>query len=722
VGAAGGVALALAACVSTQANDDAGGGGGAPPPPAGGESTDGGATIADGAATDAGSLGDSSAPVVSLTGGPPCGSTATITTDPAAAGGPSTYLVDLGLVTAPVQLLRKGDRVVTVSTEQKWILWDAVARERVASGDGARVEIGGSLVAVHLPTGGTEVRALADGQLLFSSAATLHPEPSGAYFYANDGAALAAYSPAGVAYFSRSGAYATAAIHAYPGELRVAKGPAGADVIETVSVPTGTSTVSASFQGTFLRWFVDGGHFITTGSGIGRLYTKTAGLAEVVTPPLLGGLAGSGDWYWTQEGTGVQNLTLYRIGGGGAVVATYKFARAVSATPDVLGFLTITDGVAYDVGRVVMLDLTTNPPTPHTSVAKIDVWRTSQIGGVNDGSALVAVDTLSRWAAGNVWGAVYSNGTVADPNRSGALSCGQIQGVAASETGRVAVTTSAGTLLVYDLGTPTKLVGAFDVAGDQVHITRDGTILAIQAPQHEDHLRERTTRVLGLPAGNVIHEFANSGTNGRWIDLARDGSRLTRYTDLGTNGGTAEVTDLTGATMAFSGSVEMPPMLPPDGNAFVAGATMPGSPSSTTRFYSGTGALLNAVNGTVRTWVGNDRVLVSEWEIVSETPKYVRTAVYDRTGNFVKALAIPEIRAFTTQGLFHDQPAIGKVSDTTFYDARGGRLFDLDGNVLFDLRTLVLPPPNSSYGIASTVLGGNRVVWQNGTRLTVTSF
>jgi hypothetical protein len=99
------------------------------------------------------------------------------------------------------------------------------------------------------------------------------------------------------------------AIFAAPGQVQVANGPAGASTVETIAVPSGTSMVSAPYQGQFQAWFPDGSRLITEASGTVWTYSSSGTLqttVQIPIPPNAGSgeflspvLGGMGNWIWT---------------------------------------------------------------------------------------------------------------------------------------------------------------------------------------------------------------------------------------------------------------------------------------------------------------------------------------------------------------------------------------------------------------------------------------
>jgi len=80
----------------------------------------------------------------------------------------------------------------------------------------------------------------------------------GSYFAAATDTRLIVWSRAGAVLFTRQANYSSASVFAAARELRVAAGPAGSHVIETIAVPTGTAQLGANFPGSFRSWTENG--------------------------------------------------------------------------------------------------------------------------------------------------------------------------------------------------------------------------------------------------------------------------------------------------------------------------------------------------------------------------------------------------------------------------------------------------------------------------------
>jgi hypothetical protein len=179
-------------------------------------------------------------------------------------------------------------------------------------------------------------------------------------------------------------------------------------------------------------------------------------------------------------------------------------------------------------------------------------------------------------------------------------------------------------------------------------LTADGARLVTQGPQHANqYLPDRTTRVFELATQHEIHawpaeaSFADSS-------LARGGSMVGRYAAA-----SCTVTDVTGASVFYSGACGAVPLPAPSGAAFALPMGNRSSPG-VTRFYSG-GQLVDAVNGVGAGWVDDGHLLVNEY---SAPNVFTRTVIYDAAANFLGALAIPEPRGFS--------PATARGTSTTW--------------------------------------------------------
>lgn len=137
-------------------------------------------------------------------------------------------LIDLGHA-ASVQFLRLvNSSVLSQDGTGHWVLWNFTTAQELASGSSPTFYNPWSLAS------------------------------DGSYICAGSTSGLMVWSITGAVLAAQSGDYSKAIVFAVPGQVQVGLGPSGANVIQTVAVPGGTSTISASFQGQFQSWFNDG--------------------------------------------------------------------------------------------------------------------------------------------------------------------------------------------------------------------------------------------------------------------------------------------------------------------------------------------------------------------------------------------------------------------------------------------------------------------------------
>jgi Putative Ig domain len=170
-----------------------------------------------------------------------------------------TTLLDLGHANQIYGMRSTGTRLLSEDTKGHWVLWDEGSTAELASGDQGGfiwgVDIAGSVVAIGL-TNGLELRSSIDGHLLTTIASPLINTSSvvgiGWWKLASDGTYVSAGTKAGMAVWnisgqllaSRQGDYSAAQVFAAPGQVQVALGAAGANVIEDISTTTGLSATS----------------------------------------------------------------------------------------------------------------------------------------------------------------------------------------------------------------------------------------------------------------------------------------------------------------------------------------------------------------------------------------------------------------------------------------------------------------------------------------------
>jgi hypothetical protein len=239
-----------------------------------------------------------------------------------------SQLLDLGQVSGIYTLRVTSSRVLSEASEGHWDLRDYTSGDRVAAGDAPpdtltppQVDLAGNTFVIGSPNvlgelpPPLEVRSADDGHLL--SNIPLNTTPGQAYWWqlATDGSyitlgtasGLKVFSPSGQTLVSRSGDYSHVVPFAAPGLVQIAKGPAGANVVEMISVPSGTSTLSPPFQGIFSSWFLDGSRFLTNAGTTFWVYSSVGVQQDMATLPS-SSATGQGNWFWAISG---QTLNVY---------------------------------------------------------------------------------------------------------------------------------------------------------------------------------------------------------------------------------------------------------------------------------------------------------------------------------------------------------------------------------------------------------------------------
>ncbi|NYF92049.1 putative Ig domain-containing protein [Tunturiibacter empetritectus] len=578
-------------------------------------------------------------------------------------------LLDLGQTGSIVVMRLQPTRLFTQDGNGHWVLWDYTTTTELASGDGAGTplypsDMAGSVLAIGIANA-VEVRSNVDGSLIATlTSPSLDPVPTvppsawwklstdGTYIASGYASGLSVWSTSnGHLLFSRHGDYSIANAFAASGQLQIALGPAGANVIETDSVPSGTSSVGPAFTANFNTWFTDGSHFLTNtpnlsppaNSPVYDVYTYSAatvqqGMLSLSDP---GGLNGYANWFWTYTFNNI--LSLYPIGAT-TPTTTYTLDTDTVVIPSgsTLGVL------PYGTPAASTIDLSGTTPTLSSSTALPVAYE----------HAFAALSP-SQWAVGNVHGVVLDGPSATTTPRF--FGYGTAYDIAAAP-GHVVISTAIGKILEFETSSP-AIVGSINFPAGKIVLSSDGSVLAAAASFADSQYEpDRTLNIYSLPAGTVTYSFPYQLTTPHQttpflsdFSLSGSGTALGQY--LGTPNGsntvyTRQVTPLSGSPIIWS---DNPPsdldsgnsaiFLSPDGT-LVAVSTGAESSTSTTSIYKN-GTLAATVNGYVVGWIDNNRVLVNTFgtDIRPETlPPYTGTVIYDATGAQLTTLnALPQL-------------------------------------------------------------------------------
>jgi len=596
-------------------------------------------------------------------------------------------VLDLGHTARITAVRIAGTRALSQDAAGHWIIWNQATHAQVAGGTVAACEgtcTDTTLLPAPLPVdlagpaavigtvAGLDVRAASDGHLIASIAA---PDlawwllsSDGSYICGANKTSLKAWSTAtGQLLFSRDGNYSTSGPFAQAAQIVVAAGPAGANVVESIAVPAGTASVSPAFQGSFLRWFFDGGHFLTRDTTANRIYvysdTGAQQDAVIISGSLATNVFGQGNSFWTlAAGAGTSNtLTTYTVGSSSAPSATFNISGYLDNNPAMPSghMLAIVANDLHNTTETLSLFDFSSAPAP-TRVDYAVPVRTAPFAGVSS----------TQWVAGETTGQVLDGAQVATP---GFFNYGKLVHVVGGAS-YFAALTQTGQILYFDAGTH-DLLGTLNASASKVAISSDGSLLFAQVPNAVNvySLPSGALRnSLAIPPGYTRPDFLSSGS-GNVVVLVDNASTYTAYPSAG------------GASLwSLSGQFDLG-MLSPDGSMFANSYLPrgPGSGSNTTFFKNG--ALVTSHSGTGFGWIDNNRLVVNDYDA-----KYniyvVGHSLYDATGALLGHPRIPAEISF-------------QVADAS--QAVPDLLFTGEGNVIYSLSRDAITWASATYaGVA----------------------
>jgi hypothetical protein len=579
-------------------------------------------------------------------------------------GGHATATLTLAVSSGPILDLGHGGDIQTIRMDSThafsqdlnghWVLWNFATAATVASGTAAcqttpcrdnpfPVDLAGPTIIIGTPSG-FDVRSSATGQLVASVAASVpswHLASDGSYVCAGTSAGLMAWSPSGQLLFSRSGDYSSAAVAAVPGAILVALGPAGQNVVETVSVMTGASAVGPPFSGQFSSWFADGSRFLTTNNVTNMLwvYSSASVQQDARSLPALDNLAGTGNWFWTL-GTLNNTLNIYAVGASATPAASYVLGIDSPITPsgDTLGANSPVSG------QFSVIDLSGAVPSKVDYAVPVPYIR-----------AYAALSS-SQWMVGNFNGVLLDGsalpGTVRYFGHGRALSI-------AGGTGSYAIATAIGEILYFDSAT-NAAEGKINFLSSNLAFSSDGTVLAaeadITAAQFEP---DRTLNIYSLPSGTLLNSFAYTVTSDpslQLMTLSGSGTVLGEVLvndSASSTGILSQAVSVNGGTPSWSSEARIiqPVLLSPDGTLVAVSNEPPetgGGISTSTNIYKN-GVLSTSLSGWAVGWIDNGRLLVNSYDPDNAGDgEYIGANIYSPSGNLIASPSVPELLSFQT--------------------------------------------------------------------------
>ncbi|MGB8096134.1 MAG: hypothetical protein WCF17_03190, partial [Terracidiphilus sp.] len=491
----------------------------------------------------------------------------------------------------------------------------------------------------------------------------------GSYLCTGSSSGLTVWSPSGSEEFTRSGNYANAQAFAAPGQVQVALGPAGASVIETDSVPTGTSSVSASFSGTFNSWFLDGQRFLTNLQNTVWVYSAARVQQSIMSLPGIQNLTGQGDWIWSigpyNSGTGTSPLSIYTIGNT-TPVATYTVSPIDSPveTGSTLAILSET------TPQLTVIDLSGASPSATNYTLPAPLNYLSAFGAYSS----------SQWVVGNQSG-VLLDGATASSSTPRYFDYGAVFGIAGSSS-NIAIATASGQILLYDSTGATRQ-GAIDFLSGDLKLSSDGSVLAAGAyGGYDQYVPDRSLNIYSLPSQAITQTFPYtlnlSGTPFLWdFSLSASGQTLGQL--LESDDGSSplsysrEVTPTSGSPITWSDTgIDGSLVLSPDGTNLAAANEYLSYYWFTANLWTN-GALVSAIAAQPEGWIDNTHLLAANYvfDVAIDSFVYTGSTIYSPAGDVVATVpggsSFPAMLKpdFTSNGLVYDWVSNAVYSLTT---------------------------------------------------------
>jgi hypothetical protein len=488
-------------------------------------------------------------------------------------------------------------------------------------------DLAGTTVLIRTPTG-IEVRDALDGRVtaaIPTSATWWALARDGSYVAGGDANGLTIWSTTGQVLATRPGNYSTAAVFAAATELRVATGPAGANVIEYVAAAGGASTVSPAFLGGFHSWFLDGERFLTNLSNTVRTYSRAAVQLDIASLPNITRLGGTGNWFWIEQAS---SLRLYTVGASAAPSASYAMGTLgnFSASGTTLAVW------PYGESKLIQVDLSGSTPVS----VDIDI--------PNADLSSYAATSTAHWILGHSSGVVVDGPSTAMVPRY--LSLGAVRSIAGSST-RFAIATASGSIRYYNASTR-ELEGSIPFPSSQLQLSSDGTVLAARGNSDDaQYYEDRSIKLFSLPSAATLATYPYTYASLSYpasIALSASGTVLVRtFSSLGSQ--THEVTGVPGTPVAWSFTTLSPGVPPvsisPDGSLVAVASTPDNDAAAITNIFS-QGALVSAVPGRTGGWIDNNRLLSCIFELRRITPIFKNCSIFDASGNLIAVTALPE--------------------------------------------------------------------------------
>src|SRR5581483_10621346 len=516
-------------------------------------------------------------------------------------------LIDLGRDSIIQRLRVQSSRLLSEDANGHWVLWDYVSGSSLAEGDDSGqllflpVDMSGPTFVISL-VNGLEVRSSSDGHLLSIISVPGLNSSAGkswwqlasdrSYVCAGSQTGLFVWNPSGQLLLSESGDYSSAKTFSAPTELRIALGPAGPNIIQTISIPNGNTSVSQPFSGQFNSWFLDGERFFANTSTTVWVYDKSAAQQAPFSLPTVENLGGEGNYFWTYAVNDAPfALSIYDVGSSVAV-ATYNLSVDTSVIPSGTSIAILPVGT----GAASIIDLSGSVPS-----------KTDYTFPVAYLSSYAAAST-TNWVVGN------NHGVLVDGASSMAAAVryfgfGAAWSIAGA-TSRVAVSTANGSISYFDTASQAS-EGTISFSSGKLVLSSDGTVLAASANASDAQYEpDRTLNIYSLPSGALTKSFPYVFQDGvpDLMDFSLSGSGDILGQITGTFNGSwtyvRQVSSISSGTTIWSDTGadrNLPIQLSPDGTLIAVSNGSVGQSTGTNIFQNGT--LATAVPGFGIGWI-----------------------------------------------------------------------------------------------------------------------
>lgn len=601
-------------------------------------------------------------------------------------GGEQTTSLTLVVVAAPLldvghsgQIIYArlvGSALLTEDTASHWVLWNYATGQNVASGQANQsygniptaVDLEGSVVVVKTPSRTFQTLSAIDGTVI----GEIPVDPTwwllasdGSYIVTGTSQALTVYSTTGAVLVTHPGNYqylgAVGAgsnnfgAYAAPGQVQIALGPKGNSVIETIAVPSGTSTVGPTFQGNFSSWFTNGARFLTVNGTTVTVYSSASVQQDIAVFPSVLGLGGVGNYYYAQTSSG---LTFYAVGSGGASGYTPPAGGTLIPSATTVGLL--------EGSSLTVVDLSGATPAATTTAAPINSLTS------------YAATSASTWVVGNVGGVLFDGAS--SPASPRYLDYGQVTSIAGG-TGYFAIATASGHILYYAAGNTGAPAGTINLPAATLAMSTNGTVMATSLAgknSRDFSVNSSAVNVYSLPAGTLTVSYPAAS----YITLSGDGTTLGEAGASGTCA--AQTIAVTGGATLWCGKTPLSSLaLSSDGTGVGAVISQTGS-----NIYVNAN-LTGAVGGTVEGWLTPTTVLVNNFMVEQNNMgiqfiAFTGTAIYNTSGTLAQSTPLPETDAVQvlspTSVYLPYRNTIYSVSSATATWASGSQFLPTTGN------------------------------------------